>query len=302
MSIYLFRVSEKRMNRANFIVPAPTEGDFTVRKMTLDDLRTALSWAREEGWNPGVDDAVNYYSADPDGFLIGELDGVPIGCISVVKYSENCHFIGLYIVRPEYRGKGYGLKIWREAFRLIPGKAAALDAVLEQVATYERAGFRAAHSHLRYEGTFEGKPSTDALALKTIEIESLCRYDRRYFPSERRRFLETWIAQPNGRGYAIENEGELAGYGLIRKASEGWKIAPLFADNAGVAEKLILSLSTHARGERVYLDVPEINRAAIELVESYGARAVFECKRMYTAERPDLDWTGVFGVTSLEIG
>lgn len=104
-----------------------TEDNFRVRLVTKDDLKIALSWAASEGWNPGIDDVDNFYIADPGGFLILQLNGQPISCISVVRYSAKFNFIGIYIVKPEERGKGFGLKTWLEAFKLISNQPAALD-------------------------------------------------------------------------------------------------------------------------------------------------------------------------------
>jgi ribosomal protein S18 acetylase RimI-like enzyme len=283
--------------------PNQQENNFIVRKMTKDDLKIALSWAEKEGWNPGINDVDNFYIADEGGFLIGELNGNPISCISVVRYNENFNFIGLYIVKPEYRKQGYGLKTWEEAFKLIPHQGAALDGVLQQVSNYEKFGFKSAHSHLRYRGIIEGKIAEDVVDLKTVDFEKLCHFDSQYFPCYRGNFLQQWINQAEGKGYAIlSKEGDILGYGVIRKASEGFKIAPLFSTNKIIAEKLLLALSTYANGANIYLDVPSINQEAISLVESYQMQSMFECVRMYTSVKPNLNWEHIFGVTSLEIG
>ncbi len=280
-----------------------SKNNFCVRQMTKDDLKIALSWAETEGWNPGINDVDNFYIADEDGFLIGELNGIPISCISVVRYKENFNFIGIYIVKPEYRKQGYGIKTWEEAFKLIPHQGAALDAVLQQVSNYEKYGFKATHSHLRYRGVIEGKIAEDVVDIKTVNFEKICHYDSQYFPSYRPNFLHQWINQPNGKGYAvIDNNGKLLGYGVIRKASEGFKIAPLFAEDKITAEKLFLALSSYAEGANIYLDIPDVNKEAISLVESYQMQSMFECVRMYTSVKPDLNWGHIFAVTSLEIG
>ncbi|WP_287243435.1 MULTISPECIES: hypothetical protein [unclassified Okeania] len=73
------------------------QDNFIVRPMTLADLKLAISWADNEGWNPGIDDVNNFYVADPQGFLIGELNGEPISCISVVRYSQNFNFIIFFV-------------------------------------------------------------------------------------------------------------------------------------------------------------------------------------------------------------
>ena len=276
-----------------------TKDNFLVRPMTKEDLKIALSWAAAEGWNPGVDDVDNFYLADPGGFLLGELNGEPISSISVVRYNDKFNFIGIYIVKPEYRKKGFGLKTWKEAFKLIPDKPAALDAVLEQVQNYQKFGFQPAHSHLRYQGIITGKILPDVTDIKNIDFQQLCRYDEQYFPSYRPHFLEQWINQPHGQGYALIEDGNLLGYGVIRKAIESFKVAPLFAENNQVADKLLLALATYAQGSNISIDVPNINPAAISLFESYQMKSIFECVRMYKGEKPDLNWENVFGVTTV---
>ena len=53
----------------------------------------------------GLSDAA-FFDADPKGFFIGKLNGEKISCISAVKYGD-FRFIGLYIVKEPFRGKGY---------------------------------------------------------------------------------------------------------------------------------------------------------------------------------------------------
>ncbi|NEP03189.1 MAG: GNAT family N-acetyltransferase [Symploca sp. SIO2E9] len=278
------------------------EEHFQVCPMTKDDLRIALSWAVSEGWNPGIDDADNYYIADTGGFLIGKLKGKPISCILLTRYSSNFNFIGLYLVQREERKKGFGLKTWQKAFNLISEQPAALNATLEQVKNYQKFGFKPANSYLRYQGVIVGSILLDVMDLKTIDFEQLCRYDRQYFPSQRSQFLSRWINQPHGQGYAIVNDTDLVGYGVIRKAADGFKIGPIFADNEEIAEKLFLALVTYAEGSPIYVDVPQINKFALVLFEKYKMNSIFECIQMYAGEPPNLDWQKIFAVISLELG
>jgi RimJ/RimL family protein N-acetyltransferase len=119
-----------------------------IRQMQLPDLQLALNWAALEGWNPGINDAESFYAADSSGFFVGELDGEPIGCISIVCYDATFAFIGLYIVKPEHRGQGYGTQIWQNAWQQMTQKldlnrcSVGLDGVVEREETYRRLGFR----------------------------------------------------------------------------------------------------------------------------------------------------------------
>src|SRR5260370_40134734 len=88
---------------------------FHIRSMRPDEIGLAADWAVAEGWNPGRADAACFATVDPQGFLIGELDGAPAATISCVNYDERFAFLGFYIVRPDLRGRRYGLRIWNSA-------------------------------------------------------------------------------------------------------------------------------------------------------------------------------------------
>jgi len=55
------------------------------------------------------------WPADPSDTAMADrdqVDGEAIGCISTVAYNDAFGFLGFYIVRPEYRSRGYGIQIW----------------------------------------------------------------------------------------------------------------------------------------------------------------------------------------------
>lgn len=71
--------------------------NYTIKTMTREEVGIAIEWAVQEGWNPGWHDAACYFTADPNGFLMGFLGGEPIATISVVKYGESFGFLGLVV-------------------------------------------------------------------------------------------------------------------------------------------------------------------------------------------------------------
>ena len=128
-----------------------------VRRMTEADLALALEWAAAEGWNPGLHDARSFYAADPQGFLLAELDGAPAGSVSAVRYGADFGFLGLYIVRPEFRGRGFGLKLWRAALDHLGDRIVGLDGVVAQQGNYRRSGFALAFRNIRQRGEGGGR-------------------------------------------------------------------------------------------------------------------------------------------------
>ncbi|MBN1154601.1 GNAT family N-acetyltransferase [candidate division KSB1 bacterium] len=279
--------------------------DYIIRTMSRDEINIAIDWAAAEGWNPGLYDAECFYAADPEGFLLGELNNNPIATISAVKYGETFGFLGFYIVKPAYRGQGYGIKIWNAGLNYLTGRNIGLDGVVAQQGNYKKSGFKLAYRNIRYEGVSGGDFCEDSLIINLSELpfEVIADYDRLFFPQKRSQFLRAWLRQPESIALGIMPDGKFSGYGMIRTCRTGYKIGPLFADNSELAECLFTALkSSVAPGRPIYLDVPEVNQDAVGLVEKHHMKVVFETARMYTDAFPNLPFKRLFGVTTFELG
>jgi ribosomal protein S18 acetylase RimI-like enzyme len=270
--------------------------------MTPHDIELAIEWAAREGWNPGPNDPAIFYATDPHGFFIGELEGEPVGCISGVAYGETFGFIGLYIVRPEFRGRGFGIRLWERAMAYLEGRTIGLDGVVAQQDNYRKSGFRLAYRNVRYEGSGGGEMPDGLVDLRSVPFEQIASLDLRYFGQPRETFLRAWIEQPGALALGVMEAGRLTAYGVVRPCRKGAKIGPLFAEHAADAETIFRGLSAHADSGRLYMDVPEVNAAAVTLAQRFGMRAGFETARMYTGQAPDIPLEGIFGVTTFELG
>jgi ribosomal protein S18 acetylase RimI-like enzyme len=283
------------------------QNDFIVRTMSAHEVALAVEWAALEGWNPGLHDAECFRAADPQGFFIGEWRREPVACISAVAYGEDFGFIGLYIVKPECRGKGFGMRIWRHGMDYLRNRNVGLDGVVAQQANYGKSGFRLAYRNIRFQGVaqkIDQRAATRSTLLNAsaLPFERLLDYDRQCFPATRERFLAAWLAQPDAIALAAMQAGEIAGYGVMRRCRTGCKIGPLFADSDDIAGDLFDALAARMPGEAIFLDVPETNPEAVALAERRGMTSVFETARMYTRQAPALSIERVFGVTSFELG
>lgn len=281
--------------------------DYTIRTMSRKEVDIAIEWAAAEGWNPGFHDAGCYYTADPSGFLIGLIGDEPIATISAIKYSESFGFIGFYIVKPEYRGKRYGIQVWNAALKYLEGRNIGLDGVVAQQDNYKKSGFKLAYRNIRYEGVLGDAISlpsdSEVIELSRLPFEVIESYDRQFFPEKRSKFIRSWISQPECFSLGIMQNGNLSGYGIIRACRVGYKIGPLLADSPELAEALFLAITSKVKtAEPVFLDVPEVNQSAMALAERYNMKISFETARMYTGEIPDLPLNRLYGVTSFEIG
>src|SRR5712692_7892855 len=272
--------------------------------MRPDEIAVAADWAAVEGWNPGLADAACFATVDPHDFLIGELDGKPAATISCVNYDERFAFLGFYIVRPDRRGRGLGLRIWNAAIAHAGSRTIGLDGVVAQQDNYRKSGFMLAYPNIRYGGIVApaAAPPADIIPLADVPFAVVEADDATVFPAPRSAFLRAWIDAPGHVGRALVRDGTLTAWGVIRPCRTGSKIGPLVADDRAAAEAVFAAPVTAAGGGEVFLDAPSVNRDAVALAESHGLAPVFETARMYTGPIRPLRLERVFGVTTFELG
>ncbi|XP_066300032.1 holothin acyltransferase-like [Branchiostoma lanceolatum] len=308
---------------------------FRVRQVTsVSEVCLMLEWAAAEGWHPGVYDAESSYRQDPTGFYLAEVDGVPIGGASLVKYEEHFAFLGYLITKPSFRGKGYARRII-EAILEAPGMSnrnIGLDGMTHLQDTYNRilgAQFAWKNSRFRGVGTdsFKGVKQDDNPAalvpIKEVDFEHLCVFDTFVFGTPRPTFLKSWISQPGMVAFAAvtttaaaseddecSKQTRITGYGCIRLCVESYndvnfsrKIGPIFAESAAVGSQLFAALvSTVPSGTPFYIDIPHNNESAMEIARESSLELVFETARMFTKGDGGVKCSMIYGHTTLELG
>jgi len=281
-----------------------------IRAMQRSEVDRLLDWAAEEGWNPGRNDATLFWELDPEGFLAIEVNDEMAGGGAIIRHNASFGFMGLFLMRPSYRGQHLGTDLWyarrnRLLERLQPGGTIGLDAVDQMIPFYARGGFQPFYRHCRFEWQPDSKVhSTDAsvVDLGTVDGEAIASFDRRCFPGDRKAFLQSWCRQSGAVSLAAFEEGVLEGFGVMRRCVIGWKIGPLFANDSETANRLLRAFAVNAGDEPIYLDVPDNNLRAISLCLEWRMKEVFGCVRMYLGPEPEIDHERIFAVTSLEVG
>lgn len=283
-----------------------------VRPLARGEAATAVDWAAAEGWNPGLADLDAVLAQDP-GLFLGAFEGDRLASvIGATRYGEAFGFVGFYIARPEARGRGHGLAVWRAGMARLAGRVVGLDGVVAQQENYRRSGFAPAWRNIRFGGTVPSPPPGEArppggarvvpaASVPLAEVEAL---DASVFPAPRPDFLRAWLSAPGHAALAIVRDGAAVGFGAIRPCRVGHKVGPLVAGDARDAGALLAAL-LRARadaGGPVFLDAPEPNRAATALAEGLGLAPAFETARMYTGPAPLARPGRLFGVATFELG
>ncbi len=297
--------------------------------LDLAGVTALLERAAVEGWNPGIDDAGAFHAADPEGFLALRIDGRFAAGISVVRLDASSGFLGLYIADPALRGRGHGYALWTAALERSQERglrSIGLDGVVEQQASYRRSGFEPLHRNLRLAGSagaLRGSASVSGLSIRpatTADLPALVELDARIGGVRRERFCEVWftgvpgsritlVAAADVRGVARtdasgDTPGDAVPLGVatVRRCRGVHKIGPLIASDADVAAALAGALIVAADASEVVMDVPEPNRAAMELATAAGLVPTFETARMYRGPAPSIDVRRLYGVATLELG
>ncbi len=282
--------------------------DIAFRKLDFSGLKTLLSWAQQEGWNPGPYDAEAYWYTDSDGFYGFYLDDTLIAGGAIVSYNGEFGFMGLFIVKPEYRTNGLGRKLWYLRRNLLIDRlhdkaSIGMDGVVEMQHFYQKGGFEIAYTEERYEKLGIALETNNNIStIATTDFDQIASYDKQCFGFSRINFLKSWINLPENKTFTYKIENQIKGFAIVRKVANGYKIGPLFADNHGIAEELYKACLNSVIDNPCYIDVPVINKNAIEMIKKYEAKYVFECARMYYGKPPQIDTTKIYGVTSFELG
>ncbi len=140
------------------------------------------------------------------------------------------------------------------------------------------------------------------MPLAQVPFDRVDGYDRQVFGVPRTGFLRAWVSQPDGYGAAVLANGDVKAYGFLRPCRSGFKLGPVFADDAEAAGVVLQELFAKSAGGQVQLDVPEPNEAAVALAQGHGLEPVFGCARMVHGKPLPIPLEKVYGVTSFEFG
>ena len=273
---------------------------------SLDEVRLILDWAAAEGWNPGLSDAEAFLAADPEGFLLGRLGSSPWPrspwCdMTIASRPRLLHrHAGAPGPGTRHRDVARGGRACRGADhrpRRRAGPAGGLPALRLRARAAEPALQRAGARPVK-EVPRTGEP-VDA---SRVPFEALARYDRGIFPADRRTFLARWIVAEGHHGVAWLDGDVPRGYGVVRPCRSGWKIGPLFADDATIAGAIFGALAGRIGGD------PRLHRRPRDEPGRGRDRRAgrvcgdFETARMYAGPPPGEDRGRVYGVTTFELG
>ena len=299
--------------------------EFVVRNASLDDLRDVairLGATAFPEWHVNPSEFSGAYALDPSGAYVGELNGEVISLIICIKYAGHSVFMSAFVVKEEYRGKGYGRQTWDTAWKSLDKNITfGLDSAPGMVLKYETLGFRSVWNTLIVVMDLEKvterftRVSDSAVSIKpinTIDVTKVVEYDTSIFGTSREGFTRAWITIPGSRGWvAVDERGSIIGYVAVRPVIGGVELSlgPLYADSDIVAKLLLKAVadcyiadtSTHeTQVEMLCCDGGEYGHYGLQMVAGVEAQPpIVIGPRMYTkGVPPGRQLRKIYGTTS----
>ncbi len=254
-----------------------------VRLMQALDVPWASELSCQVGWNQMPSDWRLLLELEPEGVFLTEDDGRRCGTASIVTHGLELGWIGMVLVKPEFRRRGIGTMLVERcltALRRRGVRSAWLDATDAGRKVYLKMGFRDERPIARYAGAAcePGRQVDWGRAMTPADLESIRSLDESAFGAARGPLLAGLLE--HGRGWIVDDRTAPRGFGFSRPGREADYIGPIIAQDAEVAEAIVANILTGLAGREVYWDIPGGNPHAIALAERLGFNARRRLTRM----------------------
>jgi ribosomal protein S18 acetylase RimI-like enzyme len=201
-------------------------------------------------------------------------------------------FAGELIVKPEWRGHGYGRRLLEHALdhlRAAGIRQVFLDGVPAAVPLYERMGFRRVCRSLRFAGYLLATPCPRSRAMGLADLPAVADMDRTAFGANRRYFLKRRLALYPELCFVLPGPAGLDGFIMGRRGEGTVAAGPWIVHRDALdAGELLRSLAPALDGAQLAVGCLESNRSAVDLLRALGLR-----------ERTDAPWRMVLGSPEL---
>lgn len=274
-----------------------------IKVMTVRDIPFAKSLTDYEQWGYRAADFKRLLFFEPRGCFTAWLADERIGIVSSTTYGR-FGFIGTLIVRQEWKGSGFGVRLMERAIAFLQGRGVRtieLDGVFPVVPMYRKLGFKDKYLSLRFRrkpGAVVFRPSAGR---DTALIRMIPGFDRRLTGIERGRMIRQYLREFPDKIYAT-GDGKLQAYAVLRPRESGVSmIGPFVATDPGTAEAVLRRIVIDHAADRLVLGIPAVNPSAADLVQKYGFLNQEPSLRMFLGERMDYE-NNIYGILSPEKG
>ena len=225
--------------------------DLAVDRLGRADVDAAHGLSDAAGWTTRRSDWRRLVELDPVDAFAGRLDGRLAATATLVRYGARVGWIGMMLVRPEHRRRGYGARMLRACLEAAADAGVAtvgLDANAEGEPLYDANGFLPVADVTQWRGSVAGPDRQDRIT-PVADPGPFAALDRRASGVDRRFLLSSLLGDDGTVGLLRRApDGAVTGYALVLRRPPGVTVGPLVAAGAEDAEALLRAASVRADG------------------------------------------------------
>ena len=194
--------------------------------------------------------------------------------------DEDNAFVTSFITKPELRGQGIGMKVWDACRKTVAGKNVIINAAPNREEMYNRLGFVTSKNRMQLiDYDFKLKRAESFKNINQVAsvsdcdqslMEKVVLYDKTIQPMEREAFLKNRFEKSDKVKVTLK-DGEVVGYGCLRKGYKGFMMMPLYANTTEVARQLLKEILEGVNeNEPIKIGIPKGNKKAEEMFKEIG--------------------------------
>jgi GNAT superfamily N-acetyltransferase len=244
------------------------------------ELSSALQWPyRLEDWA--------FAHRLGRGFAV-ETDGRLVGTALWWPYGDRYATAGMIIVAAEAQRRGIGRALMDALLADSGGRSILLNSTEEGLALYTRLGFKRRGSVHQHQAVLAQGPRSEGMeftrAFQAADRNAIYALDRAASGMERQALIDALLEIAETR--VIMRDGQISGYGCIRKWGRGLVIGPVVAATGGDARALIATLAAFHLGRFIRINLPA-HTGLSRWLESIGLPLVYSEVAMTLGEAPE---------------
>lgn len=247
----------------------------------------AMSIKNAEGWNQTLNDWEFLFNDNPNLCLVALREGEIIATVTALSYENKLAWIGMMLVKKEYRGLGIGQMLMKSILEELKDyPCVKLDATPAGYPVYVKLGFAQEYSIYRMTRPGQNKLVTkdERDAIKAIQPEDLMaivEFDNDIFGVERPAVLRYLYTQSPGIAWIIKNDHTIKGYIMGRPGSNYHQLGPLIAESSETSIALLSKALSCLEGVPVVVDILKDKEDVISWLHAQGFTQQRELIRMY---------------------
>ena len=245
-----------------------------IRALQEKELPLLFTHTTDENWNNEELHTTALFHAHPNDFFIAYKNQQLIGFVLAIKHSNEFGFVSNFLVLREFRGLGFGTKIFAFALEHLKGCQIALDSVVAKESIYKKFGFKSYFNVITYKFV-SGSVTLPQTNLTVIDFDKRLSLENCDAP------IKEMILSDKTEYKAIKNQTKISSFAFSFSYSDGYKIH-IESEEINEAITLFFALTqTLKNGTAIYLQASPLSPMLQAIVEALKMEVETTFIRMY---------------------